>query len=308
MKPTKPRKSTKPAKRTSKPPKIKSPIKPPVKESGPLPELDALGVRYHMEYGDARERFVRSVHIPWTPEQWVGVLHREGPWLSVCCANISTIRDTLMQVLAEGGWMEMRNLELVAKLLESHDGFMGWFNKGFIPTKETLKDPLYLLVQIWAVVKDKRWASWLDVSGKSTAERQVEKSGASLERALRGYNFISAFHVGEYTTPEAQAKAQFRHDMESALALARVLPALRMFTDSLDGRVKESIQGLALVRKDNRDVVLDTIGGFAIYMSETEANEVIRFWCTNNQENAPKKSDFELRPVRVTLKKGLEFI
>ena len=279
--------------------------------AGPLPELDALGVRYHMEYGPARARYVNNVCIPWTPAQWVGVLHREGQWLGICCGTISAIRDSLMQFLADGGWVSMRNLSEVIELMKTHDGFMEWFVPGFTPDRDTLTNPLYLLVQVWDVVKDRRWASWLDVPAKKSPKRQFESVAHTLENALRMYGYVEMFHSsGDHPDKEADIKANFRHQRDVQIALSRVVPALREFTDSLKWKMCLPIEGVAIVRRDDREVVLDTRGGPCIYPNDAEANEIIAFWCTNDQghrEPAPKPEDFELRPVTVSMDTGVEF-
>ena len=282
--------------------------------SGPIPELDAMGVRYHMEYGPARSRFVNNVCIPWTPAQWVGILHREGEWLGTCCGTISAIRDNLMQLLADGGWVSMRNLSEVIDLMKTHDGFMEWFEPGFTPDEESLTNPLYLLVRVWNVVKDRRWASWMDLPPKLTPERRRETCGRTLENALRMYGYVQMFHSsGDHPDKEAQRPALFRHQRDEQITLSRVVPALREFTESLKWKMCIPIEGVAIVRRDDREVVLDTRGGPAIYLDEAEANETIVFWCTNDQkgrddEPSPKPEDFELRPVTVSMNAGVEFV
>ena len=280
-----------------------------IAKNTPIPELDALGVKYTMMYGTARARFVERVCIPWTPEQWVGVLHREGQWLSVCCGNISAIRDQLMQALADGGWIGMRELERVNHLMETHDGFDTWYEAGFVPTQETLDDPMYLLTRIWAVVKPLRWASWMDVPVNLTPEREKALLGRRLEEALSTYNTVQMFHVGEYTTPEGKAKAQFRHDREVTLAMQWVKSSLRAFTDQFKELSSgPGVHGMAIVRKDSRDEVVEGRGGPVIVGDVAAANECIAYWCTNDQEKAPKAEDFEVRPVYVSVDKGIEFV
>ena len=279
--------------------------------AGPISELDALGVKYHMHYGASRSHYVDKVCIPWSPAQWVGVLHREGQWLGACCGTISSIRDRLMQALADGGWVSMGDLASIIELMRSHDGFSDWFEDEFSPVEDNLADPLYLLARIWAVVKTRRWASWLDVPAKKTPERRVETSGRTLERALEYSNIVGMYHPGDYEDPAAMARAEFRHNRDVMTALARVIPALKLFTESLEGRIPQPIRGCAIVRKDDREVVLDTIGGPAIYQSEDEANEVLGYWCTNDQkrqeEDPPKREDFEVRPVQVSVDSGVAF-
>lgn len=280
--------------------------------SGPIPELDALGVPYHMEYGPARARFVRNFQIPWTPTQWVGVVHREGQWLGVCCGIISAIRDCLMSFLANGGWVTPRELEEVIGLLRTHDGFMEWFEAGFTPDPDTRTNPLYLLVRVWDAVKDRQWASWMDVPERDR-KRSCETAARSLEDALRVYGYVEMFHSStDHLDEDAKRKANVRHQLDVSIALSRVIPALREFTDSLKWRTGLPIDGVAIVRKEDRGVVLDTRRGPCIYPDETEANKTVEFWCTNDQDNQghgpPKPEDFELRPVRVTLQKGIEFL
>jgi hypothetical protein len=225
----------------------------------------------------------------------------------VCCGTISGIRDYLIGALADGGWVEMKNLVRIIDLMKSHDGFDEWFKDGYTPTAEILEDPLYLLAQVWNIVKDLRWASWLDVPKKRDPENRAKHSSHALKRALEFYDLTTLFHVGEYTTPEAKVEARFRHDKEVALALAGVIPALREFNEYIASLPKTPLVGVAVVHKGDRDNVCDTAGGPAIYENEAKAKEVIAYWCTNDQDEAPKPEDFELRPVSVTWDKGLEF-
>lgn len=281
--------------------------------AGPIPELDALGVRYHMEYGAARARFINNIQIPWTAVQWVGVIHREGEWLGTCCGTISAIRDHLMSAMANGGWVSPSELQGIIDLLKSHDGFMDWFEPGFTPDDDTLTNPLYLLVRMWDAVKGRRWASWMDVPTAHSPERRQELSGHSLEKALRLYNIVEMFHSsGGYQDTEEGRKAarrsQFSHNVQSQVAMARVLPALQAFTESLKWKALLPIQGFGLVRKSDREVVLDTVGGPAIYSTREEALEIIGFWCTNDQDKAPKADDFEIRPLEVSKEHGIKFM
>ena len=277
----------------------------------PIPELDALGVRYHMEYGQARSRYLRSVCLPWTPEQWVGVLHREGQWLPTCCANISAIRSYLMSALADGGWLDMRVLSDIIDLLSSHDSFSDWFEIGFTPEAETLEDPLYIFPEIWRIAKDRRWASWMEVPYKRSTEGAMDLSGRDLEKALSYYNSISLLHVGDWATPELKVKAQFRHDHQMIEAVARVVPSLKKFTDSLAGKTLSPLEGFAIVSKNDRDEILETRGGAAIYHSMANAEDTINYWCTNDQdkdgEPYARKEDFEIRPVIVSMETGVIF-
>lgn len=103
-----------------------------------------------------------------------------GSGWGVCCGTISAIRDRIMGLLADGGWVSMRELAEIIELMKSHDGFMDWFEAGFTPDEDTLTNPLYLLVRVWDVVKDRRWASWMDVPAKKSQERRRESAAHRL--------------------------------------------------------------------------------------------------------------------------------
>lgn len=277
--------------------------------SGPFPELDALGVRYHAGYGTARANFVQNICIPWKPSQWAGVVHREGQWLGTCCSTISNIRDRLLQILADGGWVGTRDFATLIDYLKSHDGFAEWFEDGFVPTEETTANPLYLLVRVWAVVKNKRWASWLDVPGEPG--QRADRPGRSLELALGYYNMVGAFHPAHHENERDRERAEFDHKVQMRLALARVIPPLRALTEELAKNPMPGVGGVAIVRKTDRDTVLETVGGPAIYVDVARAKEIIDFWCTNDQtvhgKAPPKAEDFEVRPVTVDLDHGIVF-
>lgn len=290
-------------KSTTKPvPRIKKSI--PV---GPVPELDALHVRYHMEYGKGREQYVQTIRIPWNGKQWMSVLNKEGPWLPMCCGNISAIRDHLISTLREDGWLDMSGLSEVIELLNSHDGFDDWFKKGFKPTDDVLRDPMYKLVQIWDAVKDRRAVTWKD-------EPHVAKDAPAdeLEHTLRGYNILRIFHAGHYDDPEEQKRHEYEHDQLRVLALGKVFgPLMALHREFTEKYLSMVVPGFAVVHKDHPDKPMETRGGPAIYGTMQEAEEVIGWWVKDQRNNGHDdkmvREEFIIRPCRMTVEKGVEF-
>ncbi len=60
-----------------------------------------------------------------TPEQWVGLLDKEGPWLPYCCGSISTARDVLADCLRQSGRFDKRDAVTIICEIADHDGADG---------------------------------------------------------------------------------------------------------------------------------------------------------------------------------------
>jgi len=273
---------------------------------GPVPELDILRVRYHMEYGKGREQYVRSIRIPWNGKQWMSVLNKEGPWLPMCCGNISAIRDYLIATLREDGWLDVSRLADIIGLLKSHDGFDEWFKDEFKPTEEVLRDPMYKLVQAWNAVKDRRMVPWQD---KPRVGR--DNPAEELEKALGGYNIQELFHMGTYQDPDEQKRHEYEHERDRVLALGKVFGPLRtMYQNFIEKHMSVVVEGFAIVHKSQPNKPLDTRGGPAVYGTLKEAEEIVGWWVKDQESNGHDdkmvREDFSIHPCRMTIEKGIE--
>lgn len=64
----------------------------------------------------------KRVQLNLTPEQWVGLLNKDGAWLPVCCASISAARDVLSGALREGGYLDADGARAILCEVADHDG------------------------------------------------------------------------------------------------------------------------------------------------------------------------------------------
>lgn len=62
-----------------------------------------------------------------TPAQWVGLLNKEGPWLPVCCANISDAREILGDVLLNNETITAEQVWDLSALVGRHDALCDVF-------------------------------------------------------------------------------------------------------------------------------------------------------------------------------------
>lgn len=60
-----------------------------------------------------------------TPEQWVGLLDKEGAWLPICCGSISAARDVLTTCLRESGRFRRSDAITIICEIADHDGADG---------------------------------------------------------------------------------------------------------------------------------------------------------------------------------------
>ena len=64
---------------------------------------------------------VDAIQLDFTPEEWVGLLNKEGPHLGVCCAEISAVRDIFICALREDRFIHSTDLETAATIMERHN-------------------------------------------------------------------------------------------------------------------------------------------------------------------------------------------
>lgn len=65
-----------------------------------------------------------------TPEQWVGLINRDGPHLPICGGNVSAARDALIDTLRNDSVMTKANAMKIIKIASNHGPLDEVFHPG----------------------------------------------------------------------------------------------------------------------------------------------------------------------------------
>lgn len=272
-----------------------------------------------------------SVRLPLTPHEWVALVQNEGQfYIGGCCASASYIQDAIESVFRfHAGWIECTQLAEIADAMIAHDGTSDEpsFAALLIPIPEavaiarkslrlpsrklgiTAVDPWWLLKLIWHIVKDFYAPSRPQPSERPTDRRaQLDAAVSLLGRGLTAISWADLFGNGNVQR-EPQAHAS------RLVALARLLPALKMLNENVDLLDPGPIAGQALVLQADPDNVLSNGHGLCIFKTAEDAQKLIDLWKRQeaehvlpNQKLQPAAKEYAVRPVRVSKEHGVEFL
>jgi len=305
--------------------------------------LEALGVNYTVESewrGEGKDRKQHTVKLfnavspPFTPFEWCHLCQNEGNfYVGGCCGNMSAVQDLLDHAFRFGsGWFSMKNLETIADYMAHHDEPPSPFAE--LPSGQTLEqavetmrqslanlrrgtgevmiDVWKLLALIWHIVKPFYSPDRAEVPARKTNPQRDEFDDAC--RIVQ--NGLLRVSMHKMFSQDATEKVKTQKKAGSLLVLAQVLPALKLVWENVERLDPGAIDGVALVKKDDPDTVLVNGFGLCIYQSREHAQEILDLWTKERNEyeteferkRTVSVEDFLLRPVKVSVQKGLEFV
>jgi hypothetical protein len=93
----------------------------------------------------------------------------------------------------------------------------------------------------------------------------------------------------------------------SAVMLARMVPAARMFLEQVRKIIKFPFEGFALV--DPKDNILKARMGLVIAHKKKSVDEILEYWQKSEDEEMKKKvGTYRVVPIRITIEKGVEIL
>lgn len=293
--------------------------------------LGKLGVEFHQEYDygkqgtEERHQFdvplFTNVHLPFTPQDWVSLCMNEGEmYIGGCCGTTSAMQDIVDYTFRfSSGWFECRKLAELAELAKGHDedktsAYL--FSRLKKPLSDAVEDaaradsdltPWQRMALIWHVV-DGHYR--LEVPSAHLPERR-HTGDADLSIAASGLEILSYGRMWSHNEPPSP---QLRPLM--ALTLARLLPAVTRTLEKLKELYEGPFDGLALIDKNRGpDEIAENGRGYCIFSTRAEVDELLGIWREQEQafeERSTRTTKIDerigVRPVRITLEKGIEFL
>jgi hypothetical protein len=293
-------------------------------------QLRYLGVEFRQksewrgEVGKGRKEvklpIFESVLLPLTHKEWCFLVQKNGPYyVGGCCTQMSVLQDELAHLFRfDSGWVSCGKLAEIADIMIGHDcsesddpkmlsfkDYPGDLNDLLVKAKRNWrKISVWNKIQlVWHLVKDNYTPEVPDSFDHWPPIRQ------SLHTLANGFSALNWEHLIERMSASDQFKAQH------TILLARILPALKTFNDNLDKLGLEPVEGFALIDKEaGPDAVAENGKGYCLFETREEAEDMLRAWRRDEAEHEDRKPEkpiddrIGIRPMRVTVEKGLELL
>lgn len=226
---------------------------------------------------------ISQVRFKFSPEVWADIANKEGELLPMCCANISAIRDQFVAAMREDYWMTAEQMEILVVNMSGHE--------------YDLDHPVTKVADVYnQLIKhlDTRKPSSADPNDLDGAVNRVWFSHIWKFCAQYGCNRM-------YSDWGSSIHECASHNRQ----LFEVIPVVKTLYDKLLSTGFPPIEGYALVRKANNQIYEFPHKRLAILPTKEDAEQILESWIKSRQVKA---KDVEIRTVRASVEKGIEFI
>lgn len=292
--------------------------------------LEALGVQYWVEQemrgpvGPERKYYdlelFKQVRPPFSAETWMSLCTNEGEnYMGGCCGTMSALQDKMNY------WFRFDNQYLDTKELEEAEGY--WLNHPdgaglWIPKEgQTLEDIFGYAKTNWDKLRpwDKLGTIWNIVKGYHNLEsigHSTHPSFSEFDDALSTTSNLSwALSWAKHSKDDSST-----FTANQKITLARVLPAINTVYNTLQDMLENEkpFNGFVLIdlSHEGYENISRSRHGLSVFATLEETNKAL----DDQQEYEDKYKEryhgdkskqvrerFGIRPVRITLEKGLEF-
>lgn len=230
-----------------------------------------LGTEVQVSYSSPHK--ITNIKLEFSPELWVDFANTEGEHLGTCCADISAIRDILIDALRNDGDIRANEFKSLRRLMKDHD-----FSD---------ENPLFAHVEwLWNKVKDH-----LDDYGLATHWDFEMKTPDDAIRALSYASNIVDFYKFMSGNGNEDCELQRLSHQEKSLAL--IVQAVHLLKDT-ELISKSVIEGYGLFKNNQ---IMVTNAGLAIYSSYDK--------CFKNNEIT---EEISIKKIKITCQKGMEIL
>jgi hypothetical protein len=235
---------------------------------------------------------ISNVKLKFTPEEWADLLNKEGEYLGVCCANISRVRDILMDAIREDGEVRATDLEEAAELIKGH---------GCEHYEED--HPLSRLVALYETLKDHLHEGHHLFHNSFNPDDPDEalKAFATYASAYSDYSF--QMRMGG---DDADPARKFHDCVNREKALIDIASVLHTLVTKLRS-LSIGLFGYGLIDEEGK--VAYSRSGLAVYKDEAFAKELCERWNREEEGSERRKrgrKKYTVRPVYVSMDRGVE--
>jgi hypothetical protein len=262
---------------------------------------------------------ISSFKLPFTAEDWLDLMNKEGEFLGMCCATISNARDILLSQLREDQTISCAETFQFIELLGSHDSFE-WLRSDDEPDDSVVdkaKNPIYRLWKVWQVIKPhanllRSDRPKIEPNKNPDFMHPVHEALGVAHRGIDALYFaVGCFGRGQPDDPEWMKQQQIA---SRKLIIARTLPSLRAVLDHISHLDLGDYDGFAICSSKEPSHVVSNRLGHCIFQNADEAQKMIDAWAKpEDHEKEPPahrekiRSSVVVRPVRVSTEKGVVF-
>jgi len=224
-----------------------------------------------------QKRKISSVKFPFSNEEWVDLLNKEGEYLHHCCADISSIRNILQDACRENYHIKTKDLyELIC--LAKHHGF------------KKDKTPIGRLFTLWNTIK------------KDVANDKIHVKCTNLENPEEALEvlYLCAANIcwdNLLASPHINLSDQAKRNYD----LATIQSAVRTLYLKLNDLYKGPVEGFAVVDSNNK--LAYTQRGLSIFKDKKTAQNMCNEWNKNK-----KKPIYKIEKARVSMEDGFQII
>ncbi len=213
-----------------------------------------------------------DIKLDFTPEEWVDLINTEGEYLPICCANISRVRDIIVNAARHEHLVSAEELREAYVLLKDHGC-------------ETIDDehPLDYLMKLWESVKD-------DVEKRPLVAKDINDPMEAIDVLFQASGSIAVDDLFRKSSEDQRYNSLLLRNLE----LARLIPAIRTLYAKIEELNPGPVEGWGIFKGDD---LARTRYGSAIYNHKEYALEA-----------GGDLDGFCVKPVRVTIQNGVEIL
>jgi len=211
-------------------------------------------------------------------EEWVEIVNKEGELLGSCCATISEIRDTLIDVLRNNYSISTCDLHDIVETLNYHNGEC-----------ETENCVVQLrLSDLWEKIKE----------DSKLEERICKVDPTNIKDAFSILYQSSAVMAWNFLNKSGE-DGQFNHDSIRYQEFIKILPAIKTIYNSIVDSKFEPFEGFAIC--DGAEM-LKLRSGVFLFPTYDKAKKIV-----DEIEQIKNNKKYTIRSVKLSLDNGTQF-
>jgi hypothetical protein len=241
-------------------------------------ELSENNIKVKLSTQFWRADKINKVKLYFSNKIWSDLFDADGDLLPICCASISEIRDCFIEAKRSSGWMQIDDIVNITNNSISHE-----FEENH---------PVSIIKKIY----NKIFLYMDEIHSLGTKNVDNIEDACDLLTKF-SYEFVYQSFLTGFS--DIQTKANLNYSIYS------IVPAINTLYNKLQKLRLSPIEGYALINLATNKVYTMS-SGLSIFPTVEEAEKIKSYWLEVKQIHDSKEC--EIRKVRITIEKGIEFI